>query len=130
MDAGPAVRWALPMVRVVHDVAASIAVATLLLAATMIPGRTRPAAAMPDEPRRAAALRIVTGAAFVWAVAGVIGVVFRGSRYDTGDRLDYLKAVVRLGTRHSEFGSDFRSWLQSWVDTDEGKGRDRAERGA
>ena len=62
--------------------------------------------------------------------AGVIGVVFRGSRYDTGDRLDYLKAVVRLGTRHNEFGSDFRSWLQGWVDTDEGKGRTRTERGA
>ena len=27
---------------------------------------------------------------------GVHGVVFRGRRYDTGDRLDYLKAVVRL----------------------------------
>ena len=28
---------------------------------------------------------------------GVHGVVFRGRRYDTGDRLDYLKAVVKLG---------------------------------
>ena len=61
---------------------------------------------------------------------GVYGVVFKGARYDTGDKLDYLKAVVRLGTRHSEFGSDFRSWLQGWVDTDEGKGRTRTERGA
>ena len=26
----------------------------------------------------------------------VHGVVFRGRRYDTGDRLDYLKTVVRL----------------------------------
>ena len=24
------------------------------------------------------------------------GVVFRGRRYDTGDRLDYLKAVVQI----------------------------------
>ena len=28
---------------------------------------------------------------------GVHGVVFRGRRYDTGDRLSYLQAVVQLG---------------------------------
>lgn len=54
--------------------------------------------------------------------AGVIGVVFKGNRYDTGDRLDYLKAVVRLGARHGEFGDDFRAWLQEWTAGDEGRG--------
>ncbi len=49
------------------------------------------------------------------AGSGVTGVVFRGDRYDTGDRLDYLKAMVRLGVRHRELGSDFRDWLKSWV---------------
>ena len=29
---------------------------------------------------------------------GVYGVVFRGRRYDTGDRLDYLKAIVQLAS--------------------------------
>ena len=53
---------------------------------------------------------------------GVLGVVFRGNRYDTGDRLDYLKAVVRLAVRHREIGDDFRSWLGEWVKTDEGSG--------
>ncbi|QEH93931.1 UTP--glucose-1-phosphate uridylyltransferase GalU [Dermacoccus abyssi] len=57
--------------------------------------------------------------------AGVVGVVFKGNRYDTGDRLDYLKAVVRLGVRHHDFGDDFRSWLQEWVTTDEGKGNEK-----
>ena len=52
--------------------------------------------------------------------AGVYGVIFRGRRYDTGDRLDYLKAVVRLGANHSEFGDDFRTWLQDWAKSDEG----------
>jgi UTP--glucose-1-phosphate uridylyltransferase len=42
---------------------------------------------------------------------GVHGVIFRGRRYDTGDRLDYLKAVVRLALDHRELGSDFSSWL-------------------
>lgn len=47
--------------------------------------------------------------------AGVTGVVFRGRRYDTGDRLDYLKTVVRLGAEHPELGSDFNAWLQTWA---------------
>ena len=54
---------------------------------------------------------------------GVLGVVFRGRRYDTGDRLDYLKAMVRLGVRHRELGADFRGWLLEWARTDEALGR-------
>jgi UTP--glucose-1-phosphate uridylyltransferase len=42
---------------------------------------------------------------------GVHGVIFRGRRYDTGDRLDYLKAVVRLASEHPELGDEFSSWL-------------------
>jgi UTP--glucose-1-phosphate uridylyltransferase len=42
---------------------------------------------------------------------GVLGVVFTGRRYDTGDKLDYLKAVVRLACRHPEVGENFRAWL-------------------
>jgi UTP--glucose-1-phosphate uridylyltransferase len=47
--------------------------------------------------------------------AGVHGVVFRGRRYDTGDRLDYLKAVVRLAREHKELGDDFSAWLEDYV---------------
>jgi UTP--glucose-1-phosphate uridylyltransferase len=47
---------------------------------------------------------------------GVWGVVFRGRRYDTGDRLDYLKAVVRLAQEHEELGSDFSAWLKNHVE--------------
>jgi UTP--glucose-1-phosphate uridylyltransferase len=46
---------------------------------------------------------------------GVHGVVFRGRRYDTGDRLDYLKAVVRLGLEHAELGEDFGEWLDEFA---------------
>ncbi|MEO8556889.1 MAG: sugar phosphate nucleotidyltransferase, partial [Actinomycetota bacterium] len=49
------------------------------------------------------------------AGGGVHGVIFRGRRYDTGDRLDYLKAVVRLAVGHQELGSDFSSWLSGFV---------------
>jgi UTP--glucose-1-phosphate uridylyltransferase len=43
------------------------------------------------------------------------GVVFRGRRYDTGDRLDYLKAVVQIATRHPQVGSPFTDWLREYV---------------
>ncbi len=46
---------------------------------------------------------------------GVRGVVFRGRRYDTGDRLDYLKAVVRLAAERPDLGPDFVAWLRGWV---------------
>src|SRR5690606_14264864 len=36
--------------------------------------------------------------------SGMTGVVFRGRRYDAGDRLDYLRAAVRLGREHPELG--------------------------
>lgn len=45
----------------------------------------------------------------------VHGVVFRGRRYDTGDRGDYLRAIVRLACEREDLGPDFRSWLRSYV---------------
>ncbi|MFD9502279.1 UTP--glucose-1-phosphate uridylyltransferase GalU [Streptomyces sp. NPDC060035] len=45
----------------------------------------------------------------------VHGVVFRGRRYDTGDRADYLRAIVRLACEREDLGPDFRSWLRSYV---------------
>jgi UTP--glucose-1-phosphate uridylyltransferase len=53
---------------------------------------------------------------------GVRGVVFRGRRYDTGDRLDYLKAVVRLAAERPDLGPDFLAWLRAWVDGADGAG--------
>jgi UTP--glucose-1-phosphate uridylyltransferase len=54
------------------------------------------------------------------AGAGVRGVIFRGRRYDTGDRMEYLKAVVRLASEHPELGGDFRSWLSDFAGPDRG----------
>lgn len=76
-DAGPAVRWALPLVRVLHDVAASLTVGVLLLAATMVPGKSRADSAAYDEPRRAFALKVAAASGFVWAVAGIAVVVLQ-----------------------------------------------------
>ncbi|RYV50387.1 UTP--glucose-1-phosphate uridylyltransferase GalU [Pengzhenrongella frigida] len=46
---------------------------------------------------------------------GVYGVIFRGRRYDTGDRLDYLKAVVRIAADRPDLGPEFRRWLAEYV---------------
>ena len=43
------------------------------------------------------------------------GVVFTGRRYDTGDRLDYLKAVVRLAVERDDLGPPLRAWLAEFV---------------
>lgn len=42
---------------------------------------------------------------------GVYGVVFNGRRYDTGDKLSYLKAVVTLACESDDLGPDLREWL-------------------
>ncbi|MGY1738707.1 UTP--glucose-1-phosphate uridylyltransferase GalU [Geodermatophilus sp. SYSU D00684] len=43
------------------------------------------------------------------------GVVFDGRRYDTGDKLDYLKAVIRLAAEREDLGPALRSWLTEFV---------------
>ncbi|MCX2968166.1 UTP--glucose-1-phosphate uridylyltransferase GalU [Streptomyces sp. JHD 1] len=45
----------------------------------------------------------------------VHGVVFGGRRYDTGDRADYLRAIVRLACEREDLGPDFRQWLRHFV---------------
>lgn len=47
---------------------------------------------------------------------GVYGVVFRGRRYDTGDRLDYIKAIVQLAVDRSDLGPELRPWLKEFAD--------------
>ncbi len=48
---------------------------------------------------------------------GVYGVVFRGRRYDTGDRVDYIKAIVQLAVERDDLGPELRPWLKSFVGT-------------
>jgi UTP--glucose-1-phosphate uridylyltransferase len=47
--------------------------------------------------------------------SGVYGVVFKGRRYDTGDKLSYLKAVITLASERVEFGEDLKTWLKVLV---------------
>ncbi|MDJ0324306.1 UTP--glucose-1-phosphate uridylyltransferase GalU [Cryobacterium sp. PH31-AA6] len=51
------------------------------------------------------------------ATGGVYGVIFRGRRYDTGDRLDYIKAIVQLAIDREDLGPELRPWLRDFVAT-------------
>ena len=45
----------------------------------------------------------------------VHAVVFRGRRYDTGDRVDYLRTIIRLACERPDLGPEFRAWLSEYV---------------
>jgi UTP--glucose-1-phosphate uridylyltransferase len=52
------------------------------------------------------------------AVAGgVRGVVFRGNRYDTGDKLNFIKATIKLGVDREDIGEDLREFLRNFAKT-------------
>jgi UTP--glucose-1-phosphate uridylyltransferase len=46
---------------------------------------------------------------------GVYGVIFRGRRYDTGDRLDYIKAIMQLAADRPDLGPELRPWLKDFA---------------
>ena len=45
----------------------------------------------------------------------VHGVLFSGRRYDTGDRADYLRTIVRLACEREDLGPGLREWLEVYV---------------
>ncbi|WP_029151201.1 UTP--glucose-1-phosphate uridylyltransferase GalU [Microbacterium indicum] len=45
----------------------------------------------------------------------VYGVIFRGRRYDTGDKLDYIKAIVQLASDRDDLGPDLKPWLKDFA---------------
>ncbi|KUL20959.1 UTP--glucose-1-phosphate uridylyltransferase GalU [Streptomyces regalis] len=50
------------------------------------------------------------------ATGGTVhGVVFDGLRYDTGDKADYLRTVVRLTCGRADLGPEFTAWLKEFV---------------
>ena len=45
----------------------------------------------------------------------VHGVVFRGRRYDTGDRADYLRSIVQIAADRADLGPGFVAWLREFI---------------
>jgi UTP--glucose-1-phosphate uridylyltransferase len=66
-------------------------------------------------PGRGGEIQLTDAIQTLIASEPVHGVVFRGRRYDTGDRLDYLKAVVRLAADREDLGPPLLDWLREWL---------------
>lgn len=47
---------------------------------------------------------------------GIYGVVFRGRRYDTGDRASWIKANVLLGVDNDDLGDELSDWIIELAD--------------
>lgn len=48
---------------------------------------------------------------------GVRAVIFKGRRYDTGDKLDFIKATIKIASDREDIGPDLKSWLKQYADT-------------
>ena len=46
---------------------------------------------------------------------GMVGVDYVGTRYDMGNKLGVLKAIVEVGIDHPEIGADFRAYLKDFA---------------
>jgi cytochrome c oxidase assembly factor CtaG/putative copper export protein len=68
-DAGALIRWGIPIVRGIHDLAAAGTVGLLLVAGTIIPEAR-------DTSRRITAARYACASGVVWVLAGLVGLVF------------------------------------------------------
>jgi UTP--glucose-1-phosphate uridylyltransferase len=67
------------------------------------------------EPGRGNEIQLTDAMQGLIASEPMHGVVFRGRRYDTGDRADYLRAVVRLAVERPDIGPAFKEWLREFV---------------
>ncbi len=67
------------------------------------------------EPGRGGEIQLTDALQALTASEPMHGVVFRGRRYDTGDRADYLKAVVQLAVERPDIGPDLLAWLRTFV---------------
>ena len=48
---------------------------------------------------------------------GVTGVLFHGRRYDTGNKLDYLRTLVQFACERSDLAEEFVPWLRKYLDS-------------
>jgi UTP--glucose-1-phosphate uridylyltransferase len=67
------------------------------------------------KPGRGGEIQLTDALQELVSLEPVHGVVFRGRRYDTGDRLDYLKTVIRLAAEREDLGPELLAWLREWV---------------
>jgi UTP--glucose-1-phosphate uridylyltransferase len=71
------------------------------------------------EPGRGGEIQLTDGLEAAVAnpeiAGGVRGVVFKGNRFDTGDKVGFLKAAMILGTRREDIGPELSAWLKDFA---------------
>ena len=51
-------------------------------------------------------------------IAGAVrGVIFTGRRYDTGDKLDFIKATIKIASDRDDIGPELKTWLKQYTET-------------
>jgi UTP--glucose-1-phosphate uridylyltransferase len=58
-------------------------------------------------------IQLTDGIAALMQEEKMLAYRFKGTRYDCGSKLGYLKAMVALGLKHPEVGEEFAAYLQS-----------------
>jgi UTP--glucose-1-phosphate uridylyltransferase len=67
------------------------------------------------EPGVGGELQLTDAIGLLLADQDVLGFPFDRGRYDTGNKLDYLRATVELASRRSDLGPAFREYLEDFV---------------
>lgn len=67
------------------------------------------------KPGRGGEIQLTDAITGMLADQDVYGFPFSEGRYDTGNKLDYLRATVELACERPDLGPDFRAWLGDFV---------------
>jgi UTP--glucose-1-phosphate uridylyltransferase len=70
-------------------------------------------------PGKGGEIQLTDAIALLLADQVVYGRTFSSGRFDTGNKLDYLKATVEMAVRRPDLGPVFLSWLREFVSTDQ-----------
>jgi len=68
-------------------------------------------------PGRGGELQLTDAIALLGRDEPVYGLTFTEGRYDTGNKLDWLRATVELACAREDLGPPFRAWLRDFVRT-------------
>ena len=67
------------------------------------------------EPGAGGELQLTDAIARLLRDEDVFGLTFKGGRYDTGNKLDYLRATVELAAERPDLGAEFRQFLAEFM---------------
>jgi len=65
------------------------------------------------EPGAGGELQLTDGLKHLLKKEKIYGYLFEGKRYDTGDKLGFLKATVEFALKRDDLGEDFRQYLKT-----------------